>query len=423
MNPQKVKLSIEPRPSFHVFKSYVQAADLKIKNTLFLIGCTLLHLCVFSQIPPVLSMDGANLAEIKSNAKLENTAAFQVVDRIIKQADKLLSMQPVSVMDKSLTPMSGNKHDYMSQAPYFWYDSTKPNGLPYYRKDGMRNPEINKITDRKNIGELDNATRILSLAWYFTGDEKYGSKSASLLRHWFLDPNYKMNPHLEYAQAIPGINTGRGIGIIETRGLIGITDAALLLTGSTSWTTTDMNALKEWFTQYLQWMLTSRNGRDEHKAKNNHGSWYFAQVIDFALFSGDTKTAKQLAEESKIRLDSQITADGRQPLELERTNSLGYSTMNLAAWFEVAKLAKKAGVDLYNLKTSKGSGIRPALEWLIPYAMGHKYWTYLQITPYNKNELYPVLLQAGIQYKDEKYLSAARSIHKDAYVLNEVLFR
>src|SRR5205085_6152668 len=157
-------------------------------------------------------------------------------------------------------------------------------------------------------------------------------------------------------------------------------------------------------------------------AKNNHGSWYFAQAITFALFSGNNKTARQLAEESKIRLDSQLTADGRQPLELERTNALGYSTMNLRAWFEVANLTEKTGIDLYNFKTSKGSGIRPALEWLLPFATGSKAWTYQQITPYNKSEFYPILLLANDQYRDKRYLAAARNIGTGESLLNDLLF-
>ncbi len=79
----------------------------------------------------------------------------------------------------------------MSQAPYFWYDSTKPNGLPYMRKDGIRNPEIYKITDRSYLGKLETASRTLSLAWYLTGEEKYAEKAAALLSTWFLDEGTK----------------------------------------------------------------------------------------------------------------------------------------------------------------------------------------------------------------------------------------
>ena len=378
---------------------------------------------VMAQLPKVFIIDANHLVEVKKKWQQKDETVQKQIDSLQKQADGFLKMKPVSVMEKQFTPVSGNKHDYMSQAPYFWYDSTKPNGLPYMRKDGVRNPEIYKITDRTYLGNLENATRILSLTWYITGEEKYADKSAELLRTWFLNESTKMNPHLEYGQAVPGVNTGRGIGIIETRTLIGIADAAGLLIGSKSWTNTDHQLLQQWYAQFLKWMLTSKNGNDEHKAKNNHGTWYYAQVIDFALFTGDIKKAKQLAEESMKRLDSQLTKEGKQPLELERTNALGYSTMNLNGWFTVATLAEKTGLDLWNYKTPMNTGIRTAFDWLLPYALDEKKWEYQQISKYNKDEIYPLLLKAGTAFKDQQYFTIISKLDKeDKNSLTDLLY-
>ena len=381
-----------------------------MKTVLLTIGFfATLCINVQAQSPKVYIMDASRLAEVKKKAQKNDKASMQLIQGVQKEAEKFLTMKPLSVMDKGFTPVSGNKHDYMSQAPYFWYDSSKPNGLPYLRRDGVRNPEINKITDKKLLGDLENATKTLALTWYLTGEEKYADKASLLIRHWFFNEATKMNPNLEYAQGIPGINHGRGIGIIESRAFTGIADAAGLLEGSKSWTANDSKSLQQWYTQFLNWMLTSKNGRDEHAAKNNHGTWYYVQVIDFALFTGDKAKAKQLAEESLARLDSQLTAEGKQPLELDRTKGLGYSTMNLKGWFEAARLAEQVGVDLWNYKTSKGSGLRAAVDWLAPYALGEKQWAYQQIEKYGKNEIYPILLQAGYKY-DPSYLLKANGI-------------
>jgi len=365
---------------------------------------------VKAQLPKTFIMDADRLVGLKKKVQEKDKSVLQLIDSLKMQADRFLKMKPVSVMDKQLTPVSGNKHDYMSQAPYFWYDSTKPNGLPYMRRDGVRNPEIYKITDRTYLGNLENATRTLSLAWYITGEGKYADKSAKLLRTWFLNEDTKMNPHLEYGQAVPGVNTGRGIGLIETIALMGIADAASLLQGSGSWTGSEHAALQKWYSEFLNWMLTSKNGRDEHAAKNNHGTWYYAQVIDFSLFTNDVDKAKQLAQESKERLDSQLTKEGKQPLELERTDALAYSTMNLRGWFTVATLAKKTGVDLWTWQTSKSAGLRTAFDWLLPYALEEKKWEYQQINKYNKNEIYPLLLQASSVFNDQKYYKVAKDL-------------
>ncbi len=388
----------------------------------------LLYLAIFSQAqsnqPKVYLMDVDRLETLKKKYQQNDAATVQLVTDLKKEADKLLDMKPVSVIDKTISPPSGNKHDYMSQAPYFWYDSTKPNGLPYLRRDGQRNPEIYKITDRTYLGNLDNASRTLALAFYFTGDEKYAQKAATLLRHWFLDEESKMNPHLEYGQGIPGINTGRGIGIIETVSLTGIVDAAGLLTTSKAWKESDHKELQAWYAKYLDWLLNSKYGRDEAAAKNNHGTWYSVQVVDFALFTGDKKKAKELAEESKKRIDTQIGSDGKMQLELDRTNGLGYSSMNLRGWFEMATLAHETGVNLWNYQTKDKAGIRTALDWLVPYAVGEKPWIFEQITPYNKNQIYSLLLRAANEYKDPKYQEYANKIDADVNeVITDILYK
>jgi hypothetical protein len=391
---------------------------------MLLLACTIMAIGLYAQPPGVLIYNPGHLATIKKNIQQKDQNSVAMLSVLLQQADSLLDMKPVSVMDKAFMPESGDKHDYMSQAPYFWYDSSKPNGRPYLRRDGERNPEIYKITDRTYLGKLDNACRILGLAWYFTNQEKYAAKATNLLQTWFLDEASKMNPNLDFGQAVPGVNSGRGIGIIETIALTGIADAAGLLAGSKAWTKSNDENLKKWYAQYLDWMLTSKNGREEHAAKNNHGTWYYAQAIDFALFTGNQAKATELIAETKIRLDSQLTADGKQPLELERTNGLGYSTMDLHGWFTVATLAGKTGVDLWNYKTSKGAGIQTAFDWLLPYAMGEQPWIYEQISKYNnKTEFYPLLLQAAAGFKQPRYLDKAASLNKNANnTLTELLY-
>jgi hypothetical protein len=355
--------------------------------------------------------DAQRLIDCRRKFQSGDPAATQLIAQLRSQADHLLDLQPASVMDKTPTPPSGSKHDYMSQAPYFWYDSSKPNGLPYIRRDGQRNPETYGIADHHNLAELGTHVQTLALTAWITDDSRYAEKAAQLLRHWFLDTATRMNPNLEYGQGIPGINTGRGIGIIETIPLIGIADAATLLETSTAWTATDANALRSWYRQYLAWMLTSKNGREEHQAANNHGTWYLAQATAIALYTGSIPTARTLAAEGKAKMDHQIEADGKMPEELARTNGLGYSTYNLQAFFTLARLAAHTGVDLWQYRDTQQGSIRTAFDWLLPYALDQKKWTYQQIGGYNKEEIYSLLLQAYPIFSDKTYLSDAHTIH------------
>ncbi len=310
-------------------------------------------------------------------------------------ARKALTTGPFTVTSKSVTPPSGDRRDYMSQAPYFWPDPKSPTGLPYIRRDGERNPEIDKITDHRVKDQMEAAVETLALAYHFTRREEFAARAAELLRVFFLNPETRMNPNLQFAQGIPGINTGRGIGLIETRGLVRVVDAIGLLAGSKAWTSADQRGMEKWFRDFLRWMQESKHGRDEAAAKNNHGTYYDVQVVSFALFLGNTDLAKRVLREARSkRIAAQIEPDGSQPLELARTRAWSYSVGNLDGLMKLARLGENVGVDLWNYETSDGRSIRKALEFLVPFARGDKKWTYQQLGEWQPQILFPLIERA-----------------------------
>jgi len=223
-----------------------------------------------------------------------------------------------------------------------------------------------------------------------------------------------MNPNLQYAQFIKGVNNGRGAGLIDVRGFADVVNSTGLLKGSKSWTNEEDSQLKIWVKSYLKWMLESKNGKSEQKAKNNHGIWYDQQIIAFLLYLNDTATAKQYLNTTLNRITQQIEPDGKMPAELARTAALSYNTFCLEAWFRTASFADNAGVDIWHYTTADGRSIRKALDWLLPYAMGEKKWEYKQIHNYTKSNLYYLLLQAASHYNNPAYSDAAQKIKKEA---------
>ncbi len=326
------------------------------------------------------------------------------LEELEHDAQRALNAGPFSVTSKAGVPPSGDKHDYMSQAPYYWRNPNTPNGLPYVRRDGERNPELKKFSDHQTLDGMEGGVETLGLAYYFTGTEAYAEQAAKLLRVWFLDPATRMNPNLEYGQAVPGINAGRGNGLIETRGLTRVVDGIGLLAGSKAWTEKDQAGMQEWFTQFLKWMRESKKGRDEENAKNNHGTYDDVQEASFALFVGQKDLAKKILTEARTRrIALQIEPDGRQPLELVRTKSWSYSIGNLSGLVSLAALGENVNVDLWNYQTPDGRSIRKALDYLVPFSLDGKKWPDEQLGEWTPQSLYSLIRLAARKYPDAQY--------------------
>ena len=374
-------------------------------------------LVVFSyakaQKPTVFLVKAERLEEFKSRIKLGDADSKALLDKLLKDANKKLTEKTPSVMDKGQTPPSGSKHDYLSMATYYWADPSKPAGAPYIRKDGERNPEIRTIPDHKLVDDVQKAVSVLSLAYYFTHEEAYAKKAAEFLKVFFLDEATKMNPNMNYAQYIKGVNDGRGTGILDTRSFADVASAVGLLEGSKWWTKADATQLKAWYTQYFDWMKNSKNGHDERKAKNNHGIWFDTQMLAIGLYLGQTDYVNEYIKTTLARIPVQLELDGRQPLELARTAALSYSIFSLQAWFTAANLADNVGVDIWNYETSDRKSIKKAVDWLLPYAMGEKPWTYQQIHEYKKSDFYILMLEATKHYNDATYASALQKLQAE----------
>ena len=328
-------------------------------------------------------------------------AANLDIRKIDNDAKKALTERVDPITTKQATPPSKDKHDYMSQAPYFWRNPNTPTGFPYIRRDGERNPEIKQYPDHDLLDKMISNVERLSLGYFVTGNEEYAARAGQILRMWFIDSETRMNPNLEFAQAIPGLNTGRGIGLIETRGLTRVVDSVGLLAGSRSWLKADQSGVEAWFSQFLSWMLESKNGRDESASKNNHGTFYDLQIASYALFVRKRDLAKTTLEAAKQkRIALQVEKDGRQPLELERTKSWDYSVMNLEGLVSLAKLGEHVGVDLWNFHTADGRGIRKAIEFLAPFSRDPKNWPTKQIEPIRTEKFNVIVQLAKKRYKE-----------------------
>ncbi|MEI6265583.1 MAG: alginate lyase family protein [Sphingobacteriia bacterium] len=361
--------------------------------------------------PLLFALDINAIQVNKQKVNNKNLALIPSYKELLRDADKSLLFGPVSVMEKLNIPPSGNKHDYMSLAPYFWPDPSKPNGLPYMRKDGETNPEVKDYKDKEYLPALCEAVYTLSLANYFSDEDKYAKHAIKLLQVWFLDTATKMNPNLNFGQAIKGQNTGRGAGLIDTRHFIKLIDGINLLHQSEKLSSKDFSALQAWFAEFLNWMQTSKVGQEEMNAKNNHGVWYDAQRISMALLTNQNELAKQIVSNVQKRINNQMDSNGFFPAELERTISLHYSLFVLEPLMQIAQMAKIVQVDLINYQSPNGNSIKKGIDALLPYLMMEKTWTGQQIKPFNYNEAIPLLAMSNVAFNCIKCKDAIKKIH------------
>lgn len=364
---------------------------------------------------PVQGIDLEAVEAARQRVEAGDPTLVPAYEALLAEAEGLLDQAFASVVDKPVSAPSGDPHDYYSIAPYWWPDEDRDDGLPYVRNDGRRNPERDSL-DNPALSAILDAVPTLTWAAYFSVDARYAERAAALVRMWFLDPATRMNPHLRYAQAIPGREEGRLFGIIDASSMPELVDALVLLRQQGALSAADAEGLHAWFSTYLDWLLTSSFGREASAASNNHASAYDAQVAAVALYLGRDDVAREvLAAVPSRRIAAHVEPDGRQPEELARTRAYGYSLYNLFHLFNAADRAALVGVDVFGFATDDGRSLRAALDYLVPYAGHPERWPYEQVSGWAGAErrLAFLLRRAAVAYGEPDYERLREEIETD----------
>ena len=366
-------------------------------------------------IPKTVSFDG----NILSLRKAEISKYKEEAEILKKRAEKLLLCEPYSVVYKKLVPPTNDPHDYMTMGTYWWPDPEKEDGLPYIRRDGSFNPDA---TDRNKYRSMAIEAYELAVSAYLFERDDFAEKALELIKIWHLNEETKMNPHAEFAQAIPGICTGRGIGLIDFRDSYRLFDATEILKAIGALDEKTYNDIKEWYIEFINWMITSEKGIFEDNYFNNHGVWYDVQILSAAIFTSRPELAKRVAMNAyRKRHKTQIMKDGCQPHELERTNAMSYSSMNLLGLALIAKMSYTLGYKEY-IQIDKDDGVfllEKAVEFLIPYAKDQSKFPYQQIKPGDFGaDICEVLNILFCLTKDEKYQKLSTTLESPKYLNN-----
>jgi len=369
-----------------------------------------------------LAASAATMWSLKSTAQSQAFTAKPDVakidrNRILKAADGYLQEQPKTITSVQAGRSEGGPHDYFSEGDYWWPDPKNPNG-PYIRRDGFSNP-ANFNDHRELLIRLSLQMPALTAAWVITRKSAYAARAADHLRAWFVNPDTRMNPNLQYAQAIHGVAPGRGIGVIDTLHLVEVARAAAWLERSGALKPAEIDAVRRWFADYVNWMTTSKNGLEERAAKNNHGTCWVTQVAEFARFTHDDAKLAECRDLFRSKLvPDQIASDGRLPLELARTKPYSYSLFDMDALALVCQIASRSSDNLWAFTTPDGRGIHKTIDFMVPYIRDKSKWPFPHDVEYFDDlpVRQPSLLFAGLAYNNGAYLQLWKTLDPDPTV-------
>ena len=325
-----------------------------------------------------------------------------------------MSRGPWSVTWSESPEPSAGPHDYYSQAPYWWPDPDDPTG-PYIRHDGVRNP--NRLIDHWNgFVDLSKTVIFLVLGGAYLDAPRLLERAVELLRVWFLDPETRMDPHLEYGEAIVGVCKGRAAGIIVLRQLDRIVHAATFLDGFAGWEP-HKEAMKSWLADMAGWLTTSEIGIAESRAGNNHTSWWANHVATYAAYVANDELVDQAFRFFREDiLPRQLDSDGSCPRELQRTRSMHYSLFNLDAMSSLCELAWHRGVDLWHFETPEGKSLGRAIAFMLPYLDNPYTWKWQQIDGTPPEDRLSLQL-ASIRLGEDEYARVNEKCLSNRYIV------
>jgi Alginate lyase len=347
-----------------------------------------------------------------------DSAGYQIVaqtdrSRVLQAAKQYLAMEPVTITAFHSPKSPGGPHDFFSQADYFWPNPKNPDG-PYINRDGQSNPE-NFNDHRRVMIDLSVRMPALTAAWLLTKDRRYAKQSGDHLRAWFVTPETRMNPNLEFSQGVHGVSTGRNYGIIDTLHLVEVARAASLL-GPEALSAADLQSVKQWFREYLSWMKDSEKGKQERATLNNHATCWALQASEFARLVSDEGTRDEIRLWFTGKLiPDQLGMDGSFPKELVRTKPYSYSIFNFDVMAGLAQSLKGSGADLTIFTLPDGRGLCKAAEFLYPFLKDKEKWPYAKDVEHF--DALPVrspgLLFSGLGCNRTEYIALWKTLNPD----------
>ena len=135
--------------------------------------------------------------QCKRDHSLKEEVTDLLRTEIVIRGDKALAEEPVTITAYRAERSAGGIHDFYSEGDYWWPNPINPDSA-YIRRDGQTNPD-NFVAHRHAMIRFSSLVGDLTSAWLVTKDEKYIRQAVKHIRAWFIAPETRMNPDLQYA--------------------------------------------------------------------------------------------------------------------------------------------------------------------------------------------------------------------------------
>lgn len=367
-----------------------------------------LHLPTLCLATAALVLLGCGAQESSSHVEAPSTAVGVDTASIVATARTLLDREPQTVTAFRAERSAGGPHDYYSEGRYWWPNPDDPDG-PYIRKDGQSFTGL--FLDHRNaLADLSATMSALTVAYLHTGEASFAEAAKRHARAWFVDTATVMHPRLTYAQAIKGITTGRGIGIIDTKSLIYVASSIDLLAAAGVFGNEELATIRQWFGDYGEWLTSSSNGQDERDNGNNHSTWWGAQLAAYARVAERRDLLDTARLQYRRSLALQMDSLGVFPDEVSRTRPFHYMEYNLDGFATLAHLASAPQADLWSHASDAGT-LRKSIDWYLSYHDRLAQWPYpAELEPEPHYEPADYLYLTALHYDDAAYAKTYRQL-------------
>jgi hypothetical protein len=317
-------------------------------------------------------------------------------ERILAQAAKYVGMAPVTVTSLPCARSPGGAHDYFSEA----VAEVDPDAAP------VAAPATPPFTAQRDaLFAMGLAVPGLAAAYVLTKEVRYAEAAAGHLRAWFVTPETRMTPAMDYGSVLVGVGAGAGVGgraesgraesgrpegILETLPLVEVAKAAPFVEAAGVLSDAELAGVKGWFAAYLKWLTAPQDSGPRLAAlardrKDRNGSSWMLQVAAYTFLSvadasgpaNESSAATELRHRFRtVMLRAQMKADGTFPNELRTAYPYRNSLENLDLFAGICQLLTTRFESVWEYQLEDGPGMRSAIAYHFPFIKDRHLWPF-----------------------------------------------